>query len=114
MPPKYKNEGTVLVLLLLCILLWWELLYITAICLFACLLQIKAKQTWATTHHNTQHFCFKLVVCWKGVCVCVCVCFPGFHSCWVDITECMQVRTAHSGLQAAGSFVKALNGYHFL
>ncbi len=46
--------------------------------------------------------------------VCGCVCFPGFHSCWVDTTECMQVRTAHSGSQAAGSFVKAPNGYHFL
>jgi len=47
------------------------------------------------------------------VCVCVCV-FQVFIRVLVDITECMQVRTAHSGLQVAGSFVKAPNGYHFL
>jgi hypothetical protein len=31
---------------------------------------------------TTQHFCFELVVCWKGIHVCVCVCVCVFSRFW--------------------------------
>ncbi len=85
-------------------------------CLLACLLQIKAKQTWATTHHNITLLLWTNCLLERsvGMCVCVCVCVFSRFSFVLGGYHWMHARENCSGLQAAGSFIKAPNGYHFL